>query len=419
MMLSSRIGTSALSGLMTIVAGMLTLCLPVLLFFSRAGADVAVSVVAVLFVLRSVLLGSWDWTRAGWFRLALLFWAVMVLSSDLAGPRASLIQAVLSLRFFLFCAATATWAFRASGPRRVFGAVCSVLALWVVLQSWIQFLTGHNLSGFPRWNDGALTGPFYKPRAGNAFLMVFFPGVMPPVLALLRQRRVALQAAGVLVLFVCVATMILIGQRMPTLLLLTGLGLTALLVRRLRWPVLGALGVAAAVLAALPVLSPPTYAKLVLKFTQQISHFTQSAYGQLYIRAAVMISDHPLIGLGFDGFRNFCNAPAYARGLPSLGLPFIPDGENCNIHPHNYYFQAGVSAGLTGLALFVGMILAWGRTMVRALEPSERPMQAMLMVACVVVLWPLASTSALFSLPPAGWIFLLAGAALAASGERQ
>ncbi|MEE8663355.1 MAG: O-antigen ligase family protein [Acetobacter sp.] len=393
-----------------------TLLLPVLLFFSRAGADIVVSVIAVLFLLHSLIQRSWQWMRAGWFLCGFGLWAVILVSSVIAGPTSSAIQGALSLRFFVFCAAVCYWMLNRANMRRSFVAVCAALAFWTLAQSWLQLLSGHNLAGYPRWGDGALTGPFRKPRAGNALLMVFFPGLMPLVLNLLHRPGRTAQIGGIALLLFSATTMILIGQRMSTLLMLTGLGITALLFRRLRWPVIATLALAGAVLAALPILSPPTYAKLVLKFSTQLTHFAQSDYGMIYTRAAVMTAAHPWIGSGFDGFRHYCSNPAYFHGLPSLGLSFHgPAERGCNIHPHNYYLQAAVSGGLTGLALFCGMILCWGRRLLSALDPQKNPLQAMLTVASVIILWPAASTSALFSLPPAGWIFLIAGCALAAS----
>ena len=111
--------------------------------------------------------------------------------------------------------------------------------------------------------------------------------------------------------------MVLIGQRMP--LLLTGLGLlvVAVLLPRLR-PVVLAAGIAGLTLVgASAVVSPPTYHRLVLKFTAQIEAFPTSPYGQLYARAWHIGRARPLVGRGFDGFRTGCPMPRYFG--PSFG----------------------------------------------------------------------------------------------------
>ncbi len=100
---------------------------------------------------------------------------------------------------------------------------------------------------------------------------------------------------------VAVLVMVLIGQRMP--LMLTGLGLVAaaLLLPRLRLLVFAA-GVAGLVLvAASPIVSPPTYHRLVQKFSHQMEDLPASRSGQLYARAWHIAEARPLVGRGFDG----------------------------------------------------------------------------------------------------------------------
>ncbi|NHO18989.1 O-antigen ligase family protein [Acetobacter oeni] len=413
------------------LATLLTVLLPVLLFRARAMADADLSIVAMLFLVRSALLRDWSWLRARWMQCGLALWGLISLSSALAGPAASFVQGLLTLRFFVFCAALAYWVLTGPRAQRALGAVCAFLAIWTILECWEQYLTGTNLFGDPRWGDGALTGPFVHPKAGSALLMVLFPGLMPGILTRLQKTDHRSRLTGAALLLLSVVTMILIGQRMPTLLTCVGLLLTALLVRPMRLPVLGAFVLGAALLAALPVVSPPTYAKLVLKFSHQMSHFASSDYGQLFGRASAMVAAHPWLGVGFDGFRLHCLDPQYVHDMKLLGIPYIaPPEAGCNLHPHNYYLQAATAAGLPGLLLFMAMALCWLRLIARPHLPAhgaERvsdvpatvpatPRNAMLLVACCVQLWPLASTSALFSVPPAGWLFLTAGWALAASG---
>ncbi|NHN86007.1 O-antigen ligase family protein [Acetobacter musti] len=417
--------------LLKAVAVMLAVILPVLLFRARALADADLSIVAVLFLLRSALLRDWSWLRARWLQWGLGLWGLITLSSAFTGPFASFMQGLLTLRFFIFCAALAFWVLTGSRARKSLAFVCAFLAIWTIAECWEQYLTGTNIFGYPRWGDGALTGPFVHPKAGNALLMVLFPGAMPGILRRLSDNSWRRRLNGGLLLLLCVATMILIGQRMSAVLTFLGLLLTALLVKPMRLPVLGAVALGGVLLVALPVVSPPSYAKLVLKFTHQLAHFASSDYGQLFGRAGAMVEAHPFLGLGFDGFRLHCLDPSYLHDMPLLGIPYVaPPESGCNLHPHNYYLQVATAAGLPGLLLFVLMALSWLRIVVRPHLPvpgvermartSETvpptPENAMLLVALCVQLWPLASTSALFSVPPAGWLFLTAGWALAAAG---
>jgi len=163
------------------------------------------------------------------------------------------------------------------------------------------------------------------------------------------------------------------------------------------------------------VISPPTYFNLGIHFERQMSDFAASAYGQLYTRAAVMVAAHPVSGFGYDGFQDDCLNPAFFHGI--FGIPNTVNGGSkaCNLHPHNYYLQLAVAAGLPGLLMLMGLAGLWLGKMARALRPKTDPLQAMLFVTACVIFWPIASTSSLFVFDTAGWVFLLTGFGLAAS----
>lgn len=408
------------------LAAALTLCgtgctflLPLLFFYSRALSDVAATLIGCLFLLYSGLQKDWQWIRKDWLCPAALFCGLCLISSVYVGQKGAWVQALCLPRLMLLTAAMESWILVPASRRRTLAAILFVLALWLIGQCWKQHLTGTNLLGFPPADDGALTGPFVKPRAGFTLLMLFFPALMPVVLRAFYTKRLRPWAGGVALLVLSVTTMVLIGQRMSNVLLLFGLMLTALMIPRFRVPFALVLVGGAGLVASLPDISPRTYAKLVLKFSNQLHHFTQSDYGKLYRTAVTMIVAHPWLGLGMDGFRNFCHTPFHTDAVAAIGLPPLDSdtAQGCNIHPHNYYLQIATTAGLPGLAAFAWMLFYWLRTGLRALSPVRNPQQAMLFVMCCVLIWPVASTSALFSFPTAGWFFLFAGWLLAASEQ--
>jgi O-antigen ligase len=397
------------------------LALPVFLFYGRAIADGLACLVDVLFLVHCARGGGWKWARQPWVAVAGAIWVLQLVASLHAGPPSSAVQAALMLRILLFVAALEAWVLTGAGARHALWVVFAALAVWTGIECWQQYLTGHNIMGYPRWADGSLTGPFYKPRVGEIFLFVTLPGLLPVVLRAIGRPGWRSWFGGMALLLICLTTMILIGQRMPNMLFAFGLCITGLLVRKFRGPLLIAIAVGALAVAALPVISPPTFAKLVLKFANQMSHFAASPYGQLYTRASVMIAAHPWMGLGFNGFKDFCSRPEYFHGWPQFGIPNADNGglQGCNLHPHNYYMQLGTMAGVPGLVLFITLAVLWLKRMASALRPSTDAVQAMLFVTCCVIFWPLASTSGIFTYDTAGWVFLLTGWGLAASAAAR
>jgi O-antigen ligase len=391
------------------------LLLPLALLYARAVAEALIASIDLLFLLRCARLRDWAWLRRPECALPLAYWMWLVLCSALGpAPGHAVPQAMACLRFWLLAAALGRWVLAGGATRRRLGWAITAAALWIGLECWQQYLTGVNLFGVPRWGDGALTGPFPGPRAGPAFVVLLPAALLPPVVGLLGRPGIAARLAGAALAAAGLVTLLLIGQRMPALLGLFGLCVSLLLLRRLRPAALAALGVAAVLLAALPVVSPPTWQKLVLHFLDQMAHFWQSPYGQIYVRAAAVALAHPLLGQGFDGYRLVCAAPAYAHAQARFGLPAIagPD-EGCNLHPHQFWLEAASSAGLPGLLLFAGAVGALWRALAIDLWRGQDATRVALFVTVLAWLWPLASTSGFYNLPIAGWGFLMAGWGLA------
>ncbi len=383
-----------------VAIGCVLVC-PVFLLHGRAVADVLMVVTSLCFLLRSAVAADWAWLRTGWV-LAGAAWWVWLLACSIQG---GLGEALAAIRFLVFVAALEHWVLRLPWRRLWLARVAAVAACYIAAQTVLQLATGRNLQGYRRWGDGELTGPFEHPRAGAPFTRLLFPAVLPAMAWLGRW-------AGLALLVVSVLVVVLIGQRMP--LLLTGLGLfvTALLLPRLRTGVLAACAGAVLLVAASAVVVPPTFYRLVDKFSDQMEHFPQSPYGLITMRAVAMIERNPVFGLGFDGFRHHCAEAVYFqgwRGGDSGGAGV------CVQHPHNHYLQAAVESGLPGLVLFCGLVLAWLRPLAAGLWRDPAPLRVGLFVAALIQEWPVASTSDLLSMPLSGWFFLLLGLGLAES----
>jgi O-antigen ligase len=239
---------------------------------------------------------------------------------------------------------------------------------------------------------------------------LLFPAMLPVVVALLSRAGTKWRNTGGLLALIGVVTSVLIGQRMGVA--LTGLGVvvTALFIRQLRGIAVVIVAVAAIVIVATPVISPPTYAKLVHETSRNLSHFSLSPYGELYTRATVMGLQSPWHGWGYNGFRELCPEPRFSAGLPALGIvPTKLSLGACNLHPHNYYIEAFVDAGLPGLVLFSLMALSWMIVLGRNLFRAPDPVRVGLFVSALTFTWPLASTDEFPALYMLGWMFFILG----------
>ncbi|MCP1257804.1 O-antigen ligase family protein [Acetobacter lambici] len=397
------------------LAFVLCVFLPFFQLRGRAIADLIILFIGISFLLHSFFNKRYYCLLHGWFPYAMGLWGLIVVSSTLNGSAHTLMESIALVRYFVFAKALEEWLLDSRQKQQWLGLSVTLAGVWLISQCWEQYLFGVNIWGYARWKDGALTGPFFEPRAGPPLMVIMFPGLMIYPMRMVQAKEPGKKLLALGVMSFLLLTMVIIGQRMPALLVLFGFFLCALLVKTTRVPVILATLSGFVGLALLPFLSPPAYDKLVLHFVQQIGHFSQSAYGQIYMRALNMVHAHPLLGVGYNGFRAHCAETTYVYGIPQFA--HLVAGQEiatgCNIHPHNIYLEIATTAGLAGLLLFVCTVLIWWKTLFLAALASKELMPSMLFITLCMLFWPLASTSSLFTERTAGWVFLMVGWGLA------
>jgi len=391
-----------------------TLLVPLGLLHAFLLAEFGIGITDILFLLAAFRQRNWQPFRQTWFVAAIIWWLWLLVCSVpighvTAGWSNAVVQAAVIIRFLVFALALQTWVLTTQTGRRTLWALLALSCLWIGVEAWQQYLTGRNIFGDHRWGDGALTGPFWKPRAGILYSHLLF--VVVPPLAMKLRGRAGSVLAGVL-LSLGAVTAVLIGQRMGTAFMILGALATAAFLPRLRRPVAAALLAAGLTLLATPIISPPTHAKLVGETSKNLTHFSRSPYGEIYTRAAVMGLDSPWRGWGYNGFRTFCPAPQFDAGLPALGIaPTSTAMFACNLHPHNFYLQAFEESGFPGLALFTLMNLLW--LVALRPKPARDPVLVGLFIGVLTYAWPIASTDAFPTLYEPGWLFVILGLGLA------
>ena len=129
-----------------------TLLCPVFLLHGRGMADGLVGLTGLAFLLRSALARDWSWLRTGWVRIARSggcgWWCA--LPAARRWRPGSFVQALVVVRFLVFAAALEHWVLARPEARRWLAWLVSAAALYIALQSLLQFATGRNLYGYPR-----------------------------------------------------------------------------------------------------------------------------------------------------------------------------------------------------------------------------------------------------------------------------
>lgn len=391
---------------------------PLLLMHAHGFAEISFTLAGLCFLLRSAATGDWAWVRTPWVTLSLVWWGWMVVCSlpipalglgD--GGLHALTQGLLAIRFPLFAATLAFEVLRDAGNRQWMFGVIATSAAYVAVHLVFQFVFGVNLYGMPKAWDTLLTGPFGTARAAPLMARILPPVLIPfaaRYLDLPDRRRLLSYA----ILLGGIAVVVIIGQRIPVLIMVSTLAVAAFLIPRLRPIALSGVVLVGLLIPSFAVISPKTYWHMVTRTQELVTGFAVGKYGEMYNRAYEIGRQKPWTGTGYDGFRVACPDPRYFR--PSMDGT-APDGggaDICWVHPHNFYFQALVDGGLPGLALFCAFGLACLIPLGRGLWRDPDPLRVGLFVTMLAQIFPLQSTPSFWSMPMGGWFYLLLGWAM-------
>lgn len=393
-----------------IALGWIAAALPLVLIYARGVGDVFLSVVALAFL--AVLAARRDATPllAGYAWPGLAAWLWLAVATALTADFHRLGVALAWGRVPVAVVALGSWVLASGRFRRSLLVACGLAAAWIALEVWTQALFGRSLSGFTRALGGEHTGPFRRPRAGAYMVRIVWPALAAACGRLVQGGPVGVVAASLLIALV-VATIFVIGQRMPLVHAALGVAILALGIRGLRLPALvGALalvGIAAVAASAFPT----AFSRQVTQFVEIMSAFPDSHYGQILRRALALAEASPWTGWGADGFRTFCADPRFFVGWGGLG-----DGgrsEMCVPHAHHPYLDMLVNAGVPGLVLFAIAAFGWLFAAGRGLLPRPEPLRLGLFASVLLPLWPLGSVHAFTSQPTSTLWALMTGWAIA------
>lgn len=393
-----------------LVARVLTVAIPLFLVTGRAAADVALTLVALLFLVRSIITKDWSWAHATWVRVGFALWLWMLLISNFAfDVSLSYSQAVPWLRFLLFAVALEAWVLNAIWIRRLVVSAAVMMA-FVAVDAWWQYFTGLDFFGHKRPSEPRLTGPFDDQRVGIYLAKLLFPALLGfAVWRTWRRGDLGFKLLLGSVTLMVIGAIFVSGERMAFLLVVFGLLLTTVLQKgALRAAVAGVFIMGAVGAGVLAMADRPMMERQFTSVMRTLATFHDTDYGQLWHSALHLGSERLLTGVGMKNFRVACNNQ-------KIGLP--PEvKERCSTHPHNFYLEWFAESGLPGLVLFVLMLAALARRLWQAWRAGySRDWMAGPVIAVIIQLWPVATTASFFSNWSGALVWLAVGWALAAT----
>ena len=371
----------------------LVVLLVFLLAISRAGADIAVSVIAVLFLAHSFLTKNWQWVNQK-ESITLLFLATWVAFATAVQTSFSPDTWVAAawVRFVLLYLALRFWLWTDPARLERFAPFAWIALLLVSVDTYTQYVTGTSLSGHPKAGE-RLTGPLSVPNIGAYFVHFLFP-VCALMLHLWQQQKKPFRATmGIVSTLFLIALIPLTGERSSTLSLLAGLGVAVLIVGilQIEWRrYVFAFALLLVVLAVL-VSSQPIVEKRIMDFREHVSNLRETPYGQLFLGGIHAWKTEPHMGIG-------------ARQYPKRCESYLADNivTYCDRHPHQMYIQWLAETGLIGCMLFLGFIGVVLISVWRHRNTIDPVYLAGGLAGMMTVLFPFVASQSNFSNWPAG-----------------
>jgi O-antigen ligase len=356
------------------------------------------TVVALLFGWHSWRAKDFAWAKQGWFAALLSLWAYSLVRTLVGHPNATgALVALQWIHFPVYAAALAHWILPDERSRnRLLLATAGTLAFYA-FDCLLQYLVGRDIVGRPAWNF-RLTSVSSKPGVGLQMSWL----ILPMVLGLWQKKNPGL---AIFLGLLCSVAILLSGDRMALLILLGYAVLMALILPRVRKPLLIALPVIAAVWGLILYLSPTMYNREVESTAQVINHVGQSAYGAVFESALEMAKDHPIFGVGIHKYQAVCLEPQY--GPEKVGPALLL---RCLGHPHNVYLQWLAETGLVGVALYIAFVVLSLRKLIQSERVNRNNLIFFGLAASLAMrFWPLSAGTSFFSSWSVEPLFLIVG----------
>ncbi|NVK34530.1 MAG: O-antigen ligase family protein [Rhodobacteraceae bacterium] len=375
----------------------------ILALLGNAASDVWLTSVAVIFIVRSFILGDWAWTREPWVQMSGLFW-IWILSVSTFSPwqSSNLGDAAAWIRFPIFAIGFAT--LFGQNPKisidRLAIFTCFGLAIFIgaLVIEKIGNPDAERLYG--TWGQNIKAGWY-----------LFGFGLPVSLWAIWKANTNwrTLLWGGPLVLCI-VGAFLLAGDVYVTLSYLFGITIF-LAFNGKHWRRTAMFGAAALVsIGCVFFFFPDTADRYVWSLRTRLPWMESSDYFVPWMRGLNAGLLQPFFGLGVGVYEEACNA------LPQISVLDVGDYRTlgCQNHPHQLYIQTFAETGTVGLLIFslaVLLIVFNGVSFKRFFAQTEAQLAAFCLL--VVAFWPISTYSDAFGQHRNFFTWFLAAWALA------
>lgn len=363
------------------------LALPIFTILGRAPQDITMSIIVILFLVHSCLAKDFSWVKDRWALLCFAFWGYIVATSFLTVDVGQALERSTTWgRFFIFSVALYTWIINSRKISHYLLVSCLVAVGFLAVDSLIQFQTGYDLFGNPKFSENRLNGPYRRPYVAHIIVWNMFPVVVYFLGTAFTEKKWLHSLYMLLTLILLYVAVLLSGARAPFLLSLLGLGFVFLLAPSLRRRLFTIFLLLAGTISIAFFTHHDVFERQFTSTHKTISHLSDSPYGKILKDVEKVFQHHMILGTGAKNYREVCKDPKYQT-------------KRCkNLHPHNFYAELLVETGLIGFCIMLGIFYLTLKTLLT--DWSKRNHNFILVgvvTAILIRFWPITFGSSFFS----------------------
>ena len=351
---------------------------PFIYLIERDPADLWLSSISLIFLIRCIKNKDWNWATQFWFRSALVLWIFGLLSA-LTGPEPlfSFQQGFVWIRFPLYAAAAQVWLAKDRDVRIVM--LISMLIGMLIMSAILIAETFIEPKVRLTWPYGDKVPGNYIARVSLPLLCVLM------AIAVSRKSRAAFVSGCIGMLSIIVS--LLTGERVNFLIRACG-GMLAALVWKPKFILYFSLVLFEVVAILVLALSRPDLSNRFGESFVKAVPLTNMSEGNSYwgawrggIQQALI---DPIKGTGPSSTRKIC------KTLEPSSPSWLPGKNYCGNHPHNYYIQLLAETGIIGLIIGCVMFISIIMTCYKARKENfDCPMAATAFVIPFGLYFPL------------------------------
>ena len=351
---------------------------PFIYLIERDPADLWLTLIVIIFLIRCIRKKEWEWVSQIWFKSALSLWILGLFSAILGvDPFFSFQQGFVWIRFPLYVAATQVWIAKDRDIRIVM--LLSMLMGMIIMSG---ILIAETLIE-PKTR---LTWPYGDLVPGGYIAKVSLPLFCVLIAVAVSNKNKAGMFSGMIGLM-SIGVSVLTGERTNFLIRACG-GILASLVWKPKFIIISTL-ILIEILAVIVVFSSrpdlsDRFGKQFLNNIPLANTSDNNPYWGAWRGGIQQGLKTPFIGIGPSGTRNTC------ANLDTNLPEWLPGKNYCGNHPHNFYVQLFAEVGLVGLligsVMFVSLIICCYKA---RLENFNCPMAATAFVVPLGLFFPL------------------------------